>query len=160
MTGQAVKPLRVSLIAVLLSLLVPLNAGAHGDEIASKPSGVRTRNIVRKNLPAEAKSIALEYTIVALDRMGSQKTVDPEQHLFAIGDSFLVKVKPQDDVYVYIFTEGPDGKRVGLMPDPENAAEQPPLVKSSQEVLLPDDGSWFEFHPPAGTEKLVVVALT
>ena len=148
-----------SRLLLLLGLLLGPAGQACADELATKPPGVRTRNIVRRMLPPEAKSIALEYTIVALDGMGAQKTVDPEQHLFSIGDSFLVKVRPQDDVYVYIFTEGPDGKRMALMPDPENAAEQPSLVQAGEEVLLPDDGSWFEFHPPAGTEKLVVVAL-
>lgn len=149
--------------STLLGLLLSLSlAGtiSHGNEIVRdrSASGLRTRDIVRSRLPAATESIALEYTIESLDRDGIRTTVDPALHFFNVGDSFLIKVKPQDDVYVYIFTEGPTGDRTILLPAPE-AADRPVLVPAGTEVVLPGDGGWFEFVPPAGEEKLVVVAL-
>lgn len=117
---------------------------------------VRYRNIIRKKLPQDSRSLALEFTVVALSKDGKEEVVDPDSHHFQIGESFLVKIKPQDDAYVYVFTEGPSGDKHCLLPADE---EQPSLVKADAEISLPDDGGWFEFQPPAGNEKLVVIAL-
>ncbi|MFM9194561.1 MAG: DUF4384 domain-containing protein [Planctomycetia bacterium] len=118
---------------------------------------VRERNVIRKQLPKHVKSIALEYTVIAVDDTGKERFVDPQAHTFKVGDSFLVRIRPQDDVYVYVFNEGPTGERACLLP---SEGERPPLVKKGQEISLPDDGGYFTFSDPAGEEKLVVVALT
>jgi hypothetical protein len=118
---------------------------------------VRERNVIRKQLPKNVKSLALEYTVISIDDTGRERHVDPHAHTFAVGDSFLVRIRPQDDVYVYVFNEGPTGDRVCLLP---SDGEQPPLVKKGAEIALPDDGGYFTFSEPAGEEKLVVVALT
>lgn len=125
---------------------------------AAEPTAapVRERNVVRKQLPKSVKSIALEYTVIAIDDTGRERTVDPHAHTFKVGDSFLVRIRPQDDVYVYVFNEGPTGERVCLLP---SQGEKPPLVKQGVEISLPDDGGFFTFAEPAGREKLVVVAL-
>lgn len=123
---------------------------------APAEAGVRQRNIVRKKLPRNLKSIALEYTVVLVDKDGRERPVDPAAHTFELGDSFLVKIKPEDDLYVYVFNEGPGGERTCLLPA---ADEQPQLVKADSDIKLPDDGGYFTFEPPAGEEKLVVVAL-
>lgn len=125
------------------------------DAVVTAPAGVTYRNIVRKQLPKEANVIGLEYTVMTVDKDGNEKAVDPESHPFHIGDSFLVRIKPQDDVYVYVFTEGPTGDKQCLLP---SETESPTLVQSNTEISLPDDGGWFEFQPPAGNEKLVVIA--
>lgn len=118
---------------------------------------VRERNVIRKQLPKHVKSIALEYTVIAVDDTGKERFVDPHAHMFKVGDSFLVRIRPQDDVYVYVFNEGPTGERSCLLP---SEGEKPPLVKKGMEIALPDDGGYFTFSEPAGEEKLVVVALT
>jgi len=118
---------------------------------------VRERNVIRKQLPKNVKSLALEYTVISIDDTGRERHVDPHSHTFAVGDSFLVRIRPQDDVYVYVFNEGPTGERACLLP---SEGEQPPLVKRGDEIALPDDGGYFTFSEPAGEEKLVVVALT
>jgi hypothetical protein len=143
-------------VAVCL-LTVPALARAADTATAEKPAAptVKLRNIVRKQLPQDARAIGLEFKVVALDKAGTEKWVDPEAHSFQIGDSFLVKIKPQDDVYVYVFTEGPKGDRHCLLPAAE---EKPAFVQAGKEISLPDDGGWFEFQPPAGSEKLVVIA--
>ncbi|HEX3872352.1 MAG TPA: hypothetical protein VHV77_18030, partial [Pirellulales bacterium] len=51
--------------------------------------------------------------------------------------------------------EGASGNQVCLLPTDR---ETPPLAKRDQSLDLPNDGSVFEFAPPAGTEKLIVVA--
>jgi hypothetical protein len=128
---------------------------------AQTPSGpvaaaeVRERTIVRKKLPKDLRSIALEYTVILLDDDDKPRPVDPASHTFAVGDSFLVRIRPQDDLFVYVFNEGPDGRRVCLLPSRD---EEPQLVKAGAELNLPDDGGYFTFEPPAGEEKLVVVA--
>jgi hypothetical protein len=123
---------------------------------AAAEAGLRQRNIVRKKLPRNLKSIALEYTVVLVDKDGRERPIDPAAHTFELGDSFLVKIKPEDDVYVYVFNEGPGGERTCLLPA---ADEQPQRVKADSDIKLPSDGGYFTFEPPAGEEKLVVVAL-
>lgn len=118
---------------------------------------VRARNIVRKQLPKDVKSIALEYTIVFLDQNGKEITVDPVEKTFKVGDSFLVKIRPQDDMYVYVFNEGPRGDRTCLVPA---RSEKPLFVRKDVEIAIPDDGGYFTFNPPAGDEKLLVVAVS
>ncbi len=118
--------------------------------------GVRQRDIVRKKLPRNLKSIALEYTVVLIDKHGKEQTVDPADYTFELGDSFLVRIRPEDDLYVYVFNEGPGGARTCLLPAED---EQPQLVKAGTDIKLPDDGGYFTFEPPAGEEKLLVVAL-
>lgn len=127
--------------------------------LAAEPAvaEVRERNVIRKQLPKHMKSIALEYTVIAVDDTGKEQFVDPHAHTFKVGDSFLVRIRPQDDVYVYVFNEGPTGERSCLLP---SEGEKPPLVKKGTEISLPDDGGYFTFAEPAGEEKLVVVALT
>ena len=117
---------------------------------------VRTRNVVRKKLPRDVKSIALEYSVILVDENGNEKPVDPVNHTFEVGDSFLVRFRPQDDLYVYVFNQGPNGQRACLLPQDD---EKPKVVKKGVEISLPDDGSFFTFEPPAGEEKMIVVAL-
>jgi hypothetical protein len=118
---------------------------------------VSERNVIRKQLPKNVKSLALEYTVISIDDTGRERHVDPHTHTFAVGDSFLVRIRPQDDVYVYVFNEGPTGDRVCLLP---SEGEQPHLAKKDIEIALPDDGGCFTFSEPAGAEKLVVVAMS
>jgi len=120
-------------------------------------AAVQDRNVIRKQLPRGVRSIALEYTLLAVDDSGRERPIDPQQHIFAIGDSFVVRIVPQDDVYVYVFNEGPTGDRVCLLPATDAAA---PLVKRGEEVTLPDDGGFFTLAAPPGEEKLMVVALS
>jgi len=150
---------RRSLSACVVSLaLALLLSSAVAAQQAEPAPGLRLRNIILKKLPADAKIIGLEFTIVHIDNNGVRKLVDraPEQYPFNVGDSFLVKIKPQDDVFVYVFTEGPDGKRARLLPE---SSDEPLSVKAGQEIDLPDDGALFTFERPAGEEKLLVVAL-
>lgn len=124
--------------------------------VTAAGAATRDRNIVRKKVPRDFKSIALEYTVLLVDASGSERAVDPAAHTFAVGDSFVVRIRPQDDLYVYVFNEGPGGERTCLLPA---ADERPHLVKAGKDIVLPDDGGQFTFEPPAGDEKLVVVAL-
>lgn len=121
-----------------------------------RSGGIRERNVVRKKLPKNVKSIALEYTVILVDEAGNERAVDPAEHTFDVGDSFLVRIRPHDDLYVYVFNEGPRGERTCLLPA---ADEEPRRVKADSQISLPDDGGFFTFEPPAGEEKLVVVAL-
>mgnify|MGYP003340838369 CR=1 FL=1 len=115
---------------------------------AAEPAAqIRERNVIRKQLPKNVKSIALEYTVLAVDDSGKERFVDPHKHTFKVGDSFLVRIKPQDDVYVYVFNEGPTGERACLLPSGD---EKPPLVKSGVEISLPADALVVQVAVPRG----------
>lgn len=144
------------LIACLLPLAAAFVPAAVGTGNEPATAEVRPRNIVRKQLPKHVKSIALEYSIVLLDENGKEIAVDPVDKTFKVGDSFLVKIRPQDDMYVYVFTEGPQGDRSCLIPARN---EKPFFVTKDTDIKIPDDGGYFTFNPPAGEEKLLVVAV-
>lgn len=147
---------KISFVASLcLAVVAVCPLPSNAVETAAPPK-TRLRNIVRKSLPENARVIGLEFSVLDVDTNGTKTAVDPEEHSFEVGDSILVSIKPQDDLYVYVFTEGPDGKRACLLPE---SPDTPLLVKAGEEVSLPDNGDLFTFEAPAGEEKLVVVAL-
>jgi len=135
----------------------PPPAPSPADPSGGEPAGdIAQRRIVRKRLPGHVRSIALEYEVLRIDEGDRPVAVDPATHTFSVGDSFLVKIRPEDDLYVYVFNEDAARNRACLLP----ARDEPPrLVKRGDEIVLPDDGGYFTFEPPAGEEKLVVVAL-
>jgi hypothetical protein len=150
--------LGVPLICLLLLPAVP----------AASEEGATFRDLVRRyqetgesgrlaQLVGFAKPVrhvvALDYTIL-LRVDGDEKPVDPKGHRFRLGDRIRVRIQPMSDVYVYLFHEGASGERVCLLPDRQETA---PLVEADDTVELPPSG-YFEFVPPAGTERLVVVA--
>lgn len=98
--------------------------------------------------------VALEYTVL-LRKPDGDEPVDVNTHNFDVGDQIRVRIKPESDLYIYIFHEGASGERTCLLPDKK---EMPPLAKAQESLDLPADGSVFEFSPPAGDEKLIVVA--
>lgn len=151
--NSAARQLATCLLAVATGLL-PAAVGTTAEPAVAE---LRPRNIVRKQLPKNVKSIALEYTITLLDENGKEIAVDPVNQTFKVGDSFLVKIRPQDDMYVYVFTEGPKGDRACLIPARN---EKPFFVTKDTDIKIPDDGGYFTFNPPAGEEKLLVVAVS
>ena len=149
-------PPRLRLAPLLLAILAVVTGLAATGRAEEPAVEVRTRNVVRKKLPRDVKSIALEYSVILVDENGNEKPVDPVNHTFEVGDSFLVRFRPQDDLYVYVFNQGPNGQRACLLPQDDEKAK---LVGKGVEISLPDDGSYFTFEPPAGEEKMIVVAL-
>lgn len=110
---------------------------------------------VPDKLPGDLrKVIALEYTVLLL-KGDREEAVDPHKHEFKLGDKIHVQVEPLSDLYIYIFHEGASGERTCLLPSDE---ETPPLAKGERKLRLPSDGGYFEFMPPAGEERLIVVA--
>lgn len=99
------------------------------------------------------KVIALEYTVL-LRKGATEEAVDPHAYNFQLGDRIRVQIEPLSNLFIYIFHEGTSGKRNCLLPVEE---ETPPLAKREQTLRLPHDG-YFEFEPPAGEERLIVVA--
>jgi hypothetical protein len=139
--------LRFGLLPVLLALISAVSWGA-------EPK-VRWRNIVRTKLPQDVSAVALEYTIL-LAQNGKERPVDPNTYHFAVGDEFLVRIEAKDDMYIYIFTEGPEGEKSCLQPTSD---ERPPSVKKGEKIELPGDG-YFQFATPPGEERFIVVATT
>ncbi|HVX10132.1 MAG TPA: DUF4384 domain-containing protein [Pirellulales bacterium] len=112
-------------------------------------------NSADQSLPGDIrKVIALEYTVLLL-KGDEEQAVDPHAYGFQLGDRIRVQVQPLTDLHIYIFHEGASGERDCLLPA---EAETPPLAKREQLLKLPNDGGYFEFKPPAGDERLIVVA--
>jgi len=111
------------------------------------------RNIIRTRLQPDVQAVALEYTIL-LAKDGQERPVDPNTYQFAVGDQFLVRIEAKDDMFIYVFTEGPEGEKSCLQPTDQ---ERPPFVKKGERIELPGDGL-FQFATPPGEEKFIVVA--
>lgn len=135
---------------------------------AARADEPTVRDLVRKYIQAQnqkvaanqealpgdlRKVIALEYTVL-LKKGDGEEAVDPHAYNFQLGDRVRVQVQPLSDLFIYIFHEGTSGKRSCLLPSEE---ETPPLAKRDKTLRLPQDG-YFEFEPPAGEERLIVVA--
>jgi hypothetical protein len=151
-----------SAVAMSLAIVVMASA-ARADQptfrdlvrkyVANQTAGVKPEKI--PGLPADLqKVVALEYTVL-WRHDGMDEAIDANSHQFVIGDQIRVRIKPLSELYIYIFHEGASGERVCLLPTDQ---EKPPLAKPGQTLDLPTDGSVFEFSPPAGEEKLIVVA--
>ena len=109
-----------------------------------------------EGLPENTQNVLLlDFEVLLTGSDGVEKTVNPSAHKFAIDDEIRVRVKPASDMHVYIFHEDRDGKKVPLLP---NAAEKAPFAKAGEAIELPGDGTVFKFTPPAGREKLIIVA--
>jgi hypothetical protein len=155
---------------LLLSSFVAVSLGLAVDASTSNAAQPTYRDLVRKyvsdqtagiepsklpGLPEDVKEVmALEYTVL-LRRNGGEEPVDANTHEFDIGDQIRIRVKPVGDLYIYIFHEGASGQQTCLLPTSD---EKAPMAKPDQQLDLPTDGSVFEFSPPAGNEKLIVVA--
>ena len=100
---------------------------------------------------------SLSYKLLVLGDDGTEKFVDEEDFKFKIGQKFRLQIETDTDLYVYVFHEGPDNARTVLMPDKHDDGRVP-LSKRGQKMILPDDGTYFEFVPPPGTEQLLVYA--
>jgi len=133
---------------------LPAASAAPAAEATADEGQVATRDIIRKSLPPDSVSMVLEYTVMLLDANGNEKAVDPHDHTFKLGDEIAVRIKPDDDVYVYVFNRGPTGTLTILLP---TSSEQPPRVTKGQEISLPE-ADFFQFAAPAGKEDLLVVA--
>jgi hypothetical protein len=150
----------LSLVALLFS--VGSSAGLAAEStfrdlvrkyVADKSQGIQPAKL--PGLAAKVEDVmALEYTVV-LKKDGSEKPVDANDYQFEIGDEIRVRIKPVSQLYIYIFYEGASGARKCLLPTDN---EKAPLAKPNEELALPSDGSVFEFTPPAGEDKLIVVA--
>lgn len=105
-------------------------------------------------LPGDLRKVmALEYTVL-LAKGTTEEAVDPHAYNFQLGDRVRVQIEPLSNVFIYIFHEGTSGKRSCLLPADD---ETPPLAKRGETLKLPNDG-YFEFEPPAGEERMIVVA--
>ncbi len=126
-----------------------------GQVVGGSKTTAPKKGDVPDKLPGDLrKVIALEYTVL-LRKGDDEQAIDPHQHRFQLGDRIRVQVQPLSDLYIYIFHEGASGQQSCLLPSDE---ETPPLAKRERTLRLPSDGGYFEFEPPAGDERLIVVA--
>lgn len=94
---------------------------------------------------------------ILLVQNGMQQFVDEGDYVFKLGQQFRLAIEVDSDLYLFVLHEAPDGKRSVLIPDPQFEATAPKAKKGSV-IILPDDNTCFEFVPPTGTERLLVLA--
>lgn len=153
--------------AAALVLTVPF--AAYADEPAKKGE-YSVRSIIRKGIDDQgrvhgdlakvtglANATSLAYKVLLVKEDGTEATVDAADTTFKFGQQFRIEIEADSDLYVYVFHEGPNGTRTILMPDVVDN-NRIPMVRRGQKKVLPDDGTYFEFVPPAGVEKLLVYA--
>jgi hypothetical protein len=132
--------------------------------------GYSVRSIIRKGIDDQgrchgdlakttglANATSLAYKVLLLNPDGTESSVDASKTTFRFGQQFRIEIEADSNLYVYVFHEGPDGVRTILLPDVIDKGRVP-MVKQGQKKVLPDDGTYFEFVEPAGTEKLLVYA--
>ena len=157
----------LALVVVALAVQTP----GHADDKQEK-SGIRgvTRESLRSSIQKNgevtgvlaksgiknATSLAVRILLLADDN--SKNAVDFENHVFEVGQHFLIEIECDSDLYVYLFHEGPDGKRSMLMPNPKFDDKRTPMVAKGTKKVLPDDGTGFVVVPPSGKEKLLIFA--
>jgi hypothetical protein len=135
---------------------------------AQKPTMI-SRSIIRKGIDRDGKvhgefakttglanATSVGYKILLLDADGKEQPVDPGSYQFQLGQQFRLEVECDSDLYLYVFHESPQGVRTLLVPDAADAG--PPMIKKGQKKVVPDDGTYFEFVPPAGKEQLLMYA--
>lgn len=141
-----------------------------GLALADDAPKFKTRGIIRASVDRNGKvggelkkatgienATSINYKIQLLGTDGSEKIVDPKNHVFRIGEQFRLLLEADSDLYVYVFHEGPDGLRTVLMPDASDNGHVP-MVELGKTKAIPDDGTFFEVVEPAGVEKLLVYA--
>lgn len=136
---------------------------------AEDEKDVSSRGIVRKwDISSDGKpqgklkqvarfdnAIGIHFKILLLDPDGKERVV-PANHEFKLGQQFRLEIEAENDLYLYVLHEGSGGKPTLLVPDPKD--KEVPKTAKGKKKILPDDGSYFEFVPPAGTERLRVYA--
>lgn len=131
---------------------------------------ITPRNIARKGIDDQGRvhgdlaevtglktATSLGYKVLLVDENGAEESVDPAKTIFKPGQQFRIEIEADSDLFIYVFHEGPDSVRTVLMPDSIDQGRVP-MVKRGQKKIIPDDGTYFEFTPPAGKEKLLVFA--
>lgn len=153
-------------VCLALGLIVVPTVAFGGED---KPA-YSVRSILRKGIDDQGRvhgelaemtgfktATSLGYKILLLDENGAEQSVDPATTTFQFGQQFRIEIEADSDLYVYVFHEGPDSVRTILMPDAIDKGRVP-MVRRGQRKVLPDDGTYFEFAPPGGKEKLLVYA--
>lgn len=160
--------MRTGLWMMPLVGIVCLWTTAQAEEPAKPAYSVRS--IIRKGIDDQgrvhgelakatglANATSLAYKVLLLNDDGSEKNVDAGDTTFSFGQQFRIEIEADSDLYLYVFHEGPDGVRTILLPDAVDRGRVP-SVRQGHKKVLPDDGTYFEFVPPAGLEKLLVYA--
>ena len=80
-----------------------------------------------------------------------------KDHVFKIGQAIKLEVVANNDVYLYVLYQGQDGVRSLLMPGTGGDGKVPRALTGETKVI-PQDGTYFQFVPPAGIEKLIIFA--
>lgn len=153
---------RMGTVLIAAAAIVGLATKAEEADVRERGiarQGIANDGTVRgelKNLLKLDKATSIHYTILLTQPDGTAKPVREEAG-FKIGQQFRVEIEADRDLYIYVFHEGPKGERTILLPDAGDKGRIP-MVKKGQKKVLPDDGTYFEFVPPAGTERLLVYA--
>lgn len=149
---------------IALATVLVASQAAYADDFIERGiirNGIDRKGQVHGDLAKQtgwSSATSINYKVVLLKTDGSKDYVDTSAYTFRFDEQFLLEVEGDSDMYIYVFYEGPDGQRTLLVPD-LRLSEEPPMVAKGKKTVIPDDGTYFQFVPPAATEKLLVYAL-
>lgn len=83
-------------------------------------------------------------------------SVDKADRTYQLGDEVIIKVKSEQDGYLYVFNQDAAGNIVCLLP---NKVQSKNEIKAGQEITVPDASDKFRIKAadPAGKEKIFAV---
>ena len=156
--------MRITSIAVACGLLgAAVSAGADDAEY-------KVRDIVRAGIDKDgrvrgrlakltgiANATSLTYKVILLEEKGTERQVDEAEYVFRPGQKFRLAVEADTDLYLYVFNQNAKGVRTVLMPDASDQGRVP-MVRKGKTKIIPDDGTYFEFVPPIGVDRLMIYA--
>lgn len=119
-----------------------------------EPTG-RVKNVVLEQDSGWQIMHAFAWAI-ELEQAGSPgefRTVDAGRE-FHHGERFRLRIQAATDLHIYVLVHNADGSQEVLLPSSPNRV---PVVRAGATEYLPSRGA-FRFSPPAGTERLRLLA--
>ncbi len=132
-------------------------------EITRKPKQGRARPRRQKQ---QAPLLTIEYRIMKQAEDLTPRETNPDLTVFHTGDRLQIRLKTNQDGYLYIIqnTEGEDGQII--FPD-SRINDGRNLVRKNEELVIPSHcesryldelgNCWFRMEPPAGREVFTVI---
>ena len=101
--------------------------------------------------------LELRYTLET-EEVGEPASVAATQG-FESGDRFMLRVRPTDDVYLYLFVSDPNGEFTLVAPGPTDGGSSPRAAAGGEDVRLPGE-SILRLDEEPGVERLHLLAST
>jgi serine/threonine protein kinase len=97
----------------------------------------------------------MKVSLVRRDKRGNEEAVSPETRFYN-GDSVRIRIRADQNGFLYILSRGSSGKVSMLYPDQRIQGGNNRIVKENI-VSIPTDRGWYVFNDAPGTEMFYLV---